>query len=224
MTAARKASQVRRVCLVDDHPVVRHGLAQLINQAADLHVCGEAEDPTEALAVIQRTRPDLVLVDLTLKGRSGLELIKTLNAATPPRPVLVVSMHDETLYAERALRAGARGYIMKEEAPEKVLMAMRRVLDGQVYLSERMAARVLQQAAGTPHRPAASPVERLSDRELEVFRLLGRGRGTREIAEALNLSVKTVETYRAHIMTKLQLRHAPELIQHAVQWVQTEGV
>lgn len=219
---SKKAKEVRRVCLVDDHPVVRHGLAQLINQEADLHVCGEAEDLTAALDLIQKSRPDLILVDITLKGRSGLELIKTLNGLTPPRPVLVVSMHDETLYAERALRAGAKGYIMKEEAPEKVLMAMRRVLAGHVYLSDQMSARVLQQASGASHRPAASPLERLSDRELEVFRLLGRGRGTREIAEALHLSVKTVETYRAHIMEKLQLRHATELIQHAVQFVQTE--
>ncbi|MBI4226752.1 MAG: response regulator transcription factor [Candidatus Omnitrophica bacterium] len=220
---SHKAKAIRRVCLVDDHPVVRRGLAQLINQEADLQVCGEADDLPTALALVRRARPDLVLVDITLKGRSGLELIKMLNAEISAPPALVVSMHDETLYAERALRAGARGYVMKEEAPEGLLTAMRKVLDGQVHLSDRMAARVLQQAAGAGARPAASPAERLSDRELEVFRLLGRGRGTRQIAETLNLSVKTVETYRAHLMAKLQLQSAPELIRHAVEWVHAEG-
>jgi DNA-binding NarL/FixJ family response regulator len=209
-----------RLCIVDDHPIVRRGLAQLIDQYADLHVVGEAESVDEAVAVLREGDFDLAIVDLSLKGLSGLELIKRLQAEQPDLPVLVLTMYDERFYAERALRAGASGYIMKHEATEKVIEAIRKVLGGDMYLSEQAAQRMVRTFIDSDPRDVSSPIERLSDRELEVFQLLGQGCGTREVAELLHLSVKTIETYRANIKQKLHLQNATELMQRAVQWVQ----
>jgi len=209
------------VLIVDDHPIVRHGLTQLINQEKDLKVCAEAESAQVALEAIDKYHPDIALVDLSIKGTNGIELIKNIRSRSP-MPVLVVSIHDEALYAERALRAGAKGYIMKQEATEKMLTAVRRVLSGEIYLSDKMGERLLEKYINGGGDKLSSPIARLSDRELEVFRFIGQGRGTREIAKELNLSIKTVESHRAHIKQKLKLKNAVELVHHAVQWVQTE--
>ncbi|HNS19504.1 MAG TPA: response regulator transcription factor [Sedimentisphaerales bacterium] len=206
---------------MDDHPIVRQGLAQLINQESDLLVCGQAEDAYEAMQTIRESDPDMVIVDISLKETSGVELIKDLKIQYPDLPVLTLSMHDETVYGERALRAGARGYIMKQEATEKVVTAIRRVLAGEVYVSNGMAAKMVSKLVGGPGK-TGSPVECLSDRELEVFRMLGEGYNTREMADKLHLSVKTIETYRAHIKDKLGLQDASELLRSAIRWVNTE--
>lgn len=221
--AARSASTgtPAHLCIVDDHPIVRRGLAQLIDQHADLQVTGEAESVDEAVTVLREGDYDLAIVDLSLKGLSGLELIKRLQAEQPDLPVLVLSMYDERFYAERALRAGAKGYIMKQEATEKVIEAIRRVLRGELYLSEQASQRMVRTFIDSDPRESTTPVDRLSDRELEVFQLLGQGYGTREVAEMLHLSIKTIETYRANIKQKLHLQNASELMQRAVQWVQT---
>jgi DNA-binding NarL/FixJ family response regulator len=208
----------RTVFVVDDHPLLRQGLALLINQQHDLEVCGEAEEAQAAMHAIAQRRPDILIVDISLNGPDGLELLKNIRASYPDLPVLILSMHDEAIYAERALRARANGYIMKQEATEKVLVAVRRILHGDVYLSDRMANKMLQQYIGGAPSAIQSRISALSDRELEVFCLIGEGRGTREIAEELHLSVKTVETYQAHIKEKLSLRSGRELIQHAIQW------
>jgi len=206
------------VFLVDDHPIVRQGLTLLINQESDLGVCGEAEEMQSALRAIQAARPDILIVDISLNGPDGLELLKNVRLTAPRLPVLVLSMHDESIYAERALRAGANGYIMKQEATDKVLVALRRILSGEIYVSERIANSMLQHYVRGAHAEKNSSVSDLTDRELEVFRLIGEGHGTRQIAEALHLSVKTVESYQAHIKEKLSLRSARELVQHAVEW------
>jgi DNA-binding NarL/FixJ family response regulator len=211
----------RTIVIVDDHPIVRQGLAQLINQESDLLVCGQAEDAYEAMQTIRESDPDMVIVDISLKETSGVELIKDLKIQYPDLPVLTLSMHDETVYGERALRAGARGYIMKQEATEKVVTAIRRVLAGEVYVSNGMAAKMVSKLVGGPGK-TSSPVECLSDRELEVFRMLGEGYNTREMADKLHLSVKTIETYRAHIKDKLGLQDASELLRSAIRWVNTE--
>jgi DNA-binding NarL/FixJ family response regulator len=209
------------ILIVDDHPIVRQGLAQLINEEPDLHVCGQAEDAVEAIQMIGKLEPDLVIVDLSLKNTSGLELIKDIKVRYASLPVLTLSMHDEAIYAERSLRAGARGYIMKHEATDRVVIAIRRVLSGQIYVSEDLAASMVGKlVAGTGDRTKLS-VERLSDRELEVFRLIGMGYGTREMAEGLHLSQKTIETYRAHIKEKLHLQDTNELLRTAIQWVKS---
>jgi DNA-binding NarL/FixJ family response regulator len=208
----------RTVFVVDDHPLLRQGLALLINQQQDLEVCGEAEEAQAAMEAIAKRRPDILIVDISLNGPDGLDLLKNIRASYPDLPVLILSMHDEAIYAERALRARANGYIMKQEATEKVLVAVRRILHGEVYLSDRMSNKMLQQyISGTP-TTIQSRISALSDRELEVFCLIGEGHGTREIAEELHLSVKTVETYQAHIKEKLSLHSGRELIQHAIQW------
>jgi len=212
-----------KVLIVDDHPIVRQGLVQLVNQQADLMVCCESEEPAKAFEAIATVRPDILVVDISLKSGSGLELIKNVKATYPHLPALVLSMHDELLYAERALRAGARGYIMKQEAIDKVLVAIRRVLAGELYLSDEMNRRMLHQFVGGQSKFAQSPIERLSDRELEVFRLIGSGRTTRQIADELHLSVKTVETHRAHIMDKMRIQTANELALRAFQWVHSES-
>ena len=212
-----------KVLLVDDHPIVRQGLVQLINQQADLTVCWAGEEAGKAFAAVGVAQPDILVVDISLKSGSGLELIKNVKATYPDLPALVLSMHDELLYAERALRAGARGYIMKQEAIDRVLVAIRRVLEGELYLSDEMKKRMLHQFVNGQAQLPASPVERLSDRELEVFRLIGLGHGTRQIAEELHLSVKTVETHRAHVMDKMRLRTAHELALRAFQWVHHES-
>lgn len=212
------AHQRSRVFVVDDHPIVRQGLALLINGEQDLVVCGEAEEAQPALQAIAAAKPDVLIVDISLNGPDGLELLKNIRSLWPALPVLVLSMHDETTYAERALRARANGYIMKQEATEKVLVALRRILNGEVYLSDRMANKVLQQYVGGPSSVEHSRIADLTDRELEVFRLIGEGNGTRQIAEKLCLSVKTVESYQAHIKEKLLLRTGRELVQQAIQW------
>jgi DNA-binding NarL/FixJ family response regulator len=219
---ARKAKC--RVFLVDDHPIVRHGLTQLINREPDLIVCGESEDGSKALPAVGAAKPDVVVVDLTLKRSSGFSLIKNLNAANPKMPILVLSIHEESLYAERCLRAGAKGYLMKEEAMENVLLAIRRVLAGQVYLSEDMQSKLFRTSGKQNDNVVASPLERLSDRELEIFRLLGQGLGTRQIAKLLHLSISTVESHRARIKVKLDVESGTKLLQHAVKWVETESV
>ncbi len=216
-------TQARRILVVDDHPIVRQGLSQLIDHESDLAVCGEAETAADALGQLDGAKADMCIVDISLRGTNGIELIKQIKAESPSLPVLVLSMHDENLYAERALRAGAKGYIMKQEAPENVLVAIRKVLSGDIYLSPAMSARMLQMLVEVPTSSTTSSVERLSDRELEVFRLIGQGLGTRQIAEQLNLSVKTIESHRAHIKDKLNLKTATELLQHATLWVQAEG-
>jgi len=209
----------RTVLIVDDHPIVRQGLALLINQEKDLEVCGQAEDAHEAMQAIGRLDPDMVIVDIGLKDTSGIELIKDLKIQHPDLPVLTLSMYDEAVYGERALRAGARGYVMKQEATEKVVTAIRCVLAGEVYVSSGMAAKMVSKFVGGGTRAAGSPADSLSDRELEVFRMIGEGFSTREMAEKLHLSVKTVETYRAHIKDKLGLEDANELLRSAIRWV-----
>ena len=207
-----------RVLLVDDHPIVRQGLALLIDREADLSVCGEAEGAHSAFHAIETLRPDIVVLDISLNGPDGLDVLKEIRMKTASLPVLILSMHDESIYAERAMRAGANGYIMKQEATEKVLVAIRRILQGEVYLSDRLTNTMLQQyvRGGSPTK--RSPLVNLTDRELEVFRLIGEGHGTRQIADELHLSVKTIESYQAHIKEKLALRNARELVQHAIEW------
>jgi DNA-binding NarL/FixJ family response regulator len=208
-----------RVFVVDDHPIVRQGLSQLINREPDLMVCGEAEDARTALDAIAPSKPDILIVDVSLDGPDGIELLKTVRSRDARLPVLMLSMHDESLYAERALRAGANGYIMKQEATERVLIAIRQIVGGEVYVSDRMAQKMMHQFIGRPGGAKRSTMDELTDRELEVFRLIGQGHGTRQIAEELHLSIKTVESYYAHIKDKLSLKNARELVQHAVQWV-----
>jgi DNA-binding NarL/FixJ family response regulator len=216
------APRKKMVFVVDDHPIVRQGLALLINQEPDLAVCGEAEEMHSALTAIETCRPDILIVDISLNGPDGLELLKNIRITSPRLPVLILSMHDEAIYAERALRAGANGYIMKQEATEKVLVALRRILSGEIYVSDRIANSMLRHYVRGGHPSEHSSISDLTDRELEVFRLIGEGHGTRQIAEALHLSVKTVESYQAHIKEKLSLRSARELVQHAVQWTVRE--
>lgn len=211
-----------RVFVVDDHPIVRQGLALLINRESDLTVCGEAEDAHTALQAVPSANPDLLIVDISLNGPDGLDLLKEFRLHHPNLPVLILSMHDESIYAERALRAGAQGYIMKQEATEKVLVAVRRILASEIYVSERVANRMLQRYIGSRGSSGPSSVADLTDRELEVFRLIGEGHSTRRIAEDLHISVKTVESYQAHIKEKLSLRSARELVQHAIQWNASE--
>ena len=206
-----------KVFLVDDHPIVRQGLALFIEREPDLMVCGEAEDATSALQAIRDATPDFVILDISLNGPDGLELLKTLRVRYPNLPALVLSMHDESVYAERALRAGANGYIMKQEAADKVITAIRHILGGDVYLSDRLTKQMLQQFVNGSISPR-DPLAKLSDRELEVFRLIGAGHGTRQIADELHVSTKTVESYQAHIKEKLALRNARELVQYAVEW------
>ena len=218
--AAEQGSKIR-VLIVDDHPIVRRGIAQLINQEADLTTCCEAGSAQEALDLMVNETPDILLVDISLDGVSGIELVKMLKSRHPKTPALVISMHDESLYAERALRAGARGYIMKQEATEKVLTAIRQVIRGNIYLSERMQAKILQRVLSGDDG-GLSPIDLLSDRELEVFRLIGHGFATSDIARELSRSVKTVETHRAHLKDKLGLKNAAELTRYAVQWIEQE--
>ncbi|MGI8965210.1 MAG: response regulator transcription factor, partial [Limisphaerales bacterium] len=202
-----EGSQIK-VLLVDDHPLLRQGITQLINQEKDLTVCGEAENANEALQAIASTKPDIVILDISLKEASGIELLKDIKIQYPKLPVLMLSMHDESVYAQRALRAGAGGYITKQEATEKVLIALRRVLSGQVYLSEALGTKMLNQMVSGRNETNSSPLGTLSDRELEVFCQIGEGYGTRQIAEKLHLSVKTIESHRSHIKEKLNLKTA----------------
>ena len=211
-----------RVLIVDDHPLLRKGLGRMIDQEKDLFVVGEAEDAYKAITAIENTKPDIALIDITLPGTSGIELLKNIKVRFPKLKMLVLSMHDESVYAQRALRAGACGYIMKQEATERVLTALRKVLRGEVYLSERLGDRMLHTLVNGRATLTSSPVDELSDRELEVFSLIGQGHGTRIIAEKLHLSIKTIESHRAHIKEKLHLQNGSELVHHAIQWVQSE--
>ncbi|MEZ5302266.1 MAG: response regulator transcription factor [Verrucomicrobiales bacterium] len=211
-----------RIFIVDDHPISRMGLAQLLRLEQDIEVCGEAGSAREALDRIGESKPDLALIDITLPDKSGLELIKDIAAMYPKVLTLVLSMHDEQLYAERVLRAGGRGYIMKEAAPEHLSRAIRRVLAGDIYVSDAMSMRLLKLFTGKgPERTPASPLERLSDREMEVFQLIGHGKASREIAEQLCISIRTIDAHRAHIKEKLGLKDATELVRYAVRWVET---
>ena len=211
-----------RILLVDDHAVVRYGIAQLINRQPDMVVCGEQEDAANALTAIDKLKPDLVIADISLKDSSGLELMRNIKAQFTKMPVLVVSAHDETVYAEVAFRAGALGYLMKQEALEKIIAAIRRVLNGNIYVSEALGAKMLQQQVRGKTDLQESPVKSLSDRELEVFQLIGQWKKTSEIAQELHLSVKTIEYYREQIKHKLGLKNSGELTQHATAWVQRE--
>jgi len=215
------ASKRTRILLVDDHPMMRQGLAALIGSEPDLEICGQAENAAKAMAALAAHPTDLVLLDLTLPDKNGVEVIKDMRALHPAVRVLVVSMHDEAIYAERVLRAGARGYIMKQEGGPKLLQAIREVLAGQISVSEKVSARILELFSG--RSSGASPMEKLTDREFEVFQLIGQGLATRQIAAKLHLSVKTVEVHRLHIKEKLAVTSAPELVRFAVRWVEAQG-
>ncbi|MBN4056184.1 response regulator transcription factor [Rhodothermus sp. AH-315-K08] len=212
-----------KLIIVDDHPLMRKGLATSLTGETDIEVAAQCQNAEEAMEALNTVQPDLALVDVSLPGMSGLELIKHMLAVRPDLKVLVVSRHDEGLYAERAIRAGARGYVMKLQAGDVMLKAIRRIMNGGIYVSEEINERLLIGIASGRDSFAKSPLEVLSDRELEVFEMTGRGHGTRDIAERLHLSVKTVESYRARIKSKLNLSTAAELMQHAVQWVEGES-
>ena len=213
----------RRVFIVDDHTMIREGLRGLIERDSGLEVCGDAPDIPSALAGLRELRPDVALVDISLAGASGLDLIKTLKAEFPALPVLVVSMHDESLYAERALRAGAMGYIMKHEPAKTMKAAIHKVLGGEIHLSEKMSSTVISRFMRGESDRAASPLETLSDRELEVFRLLGQGRGVRQISEELGVTIPTVNSFRNRIKEKLNLRTSTEVMLHAVEWMREQS-
>jgi len=220
-----KASpEKRRIVLVDDHPITREGVRVLIDQEPDLMVCGQSDSAPAALQLIQKVKPDLAIVDITLKTTSGIELMKSLKAVMPDLPVLIMSMHDELLYAERALRAGAKGYIMKHEASDRILDALRKVLAGELYLSDKMKEKMLHSLVRSRKDEVVFTIDTLSDREMEVFQLIGNGFSTRQIAEKLNLSVKTIDSYREHLKLKLHLKKGADLVRHAIQWVRSEGV
>jgi Response regulator containing a CheY-like receiver domain and an HTH DNA-binding domain len=209
----------RRVLIVDDHPVFRHGVSAMINAEPDLMVCGEAGTAPTALDAMRKLSPDVVIIDISLPGSNGIELLKAMKAEAPKLPMLVVSMHDESLYALRALRAGALGYVMKAEALDSILTALRKVLQGDAYLSPKFSERLVFKAIRSLDEGMGSPVDKLSDRELEVLTLTGRGFGTQDIANELNLSVKTIETHRAHIKEKLGFGDSKEMVRFAIEWV-----
>lgn len=210
----------KHILIVDDHPLVRKGIRSLLEQEPDFTVAGEAGSRGEVLDILRKQLPHMILLDISLQGSDGIEVTKAIRSEFDHVPILIVSMHDESLYAERALRAGANGYIMKQEVAENVIKAIRQVLDGKIYVSDSMRQKVLRDLTQPNADMKSTPMERLSDRELEVFRLIGEGRGTREIAESLHLSIKTIETYRAHIKEKLSIRSAAELARAAVNWVE----
>ena len=222
-TVADPAARKHRILIVDDHPLFRHGIGDLINTEADLEVCGEADNSPSALEGIRHLAPDLVTIDISLRGANGIELLKSIKAEHPKLPLLVLSMHDESLYALRALRAGARGYVMKQEALDRVMSAIRQVLRGGLYVSPSMSGRMIEEfvqgASG-----GRSIADKLTDRELEILQLIGQGHGVQQIARELNLSAKTVETHRAHIKEKLNFQTARELARFAVHWVDQQVV
>jgi DNA-binding NarL/FixJ family response regulator len=213
----------KAILIVDDHPMLRRGLAALVESEPDLSVCGEAATYQAALEAIRESQPELVIVDLELDGRDGLDLIKDMQARHPEIPVLVLSMHDEAVYAERCLRAGARGYVTKQELDDTVLTAIRRLLAGEVYMSDTLQERLAVKFVAGRTLDTDSPLDALSDRELQVFRLIGRGRSTRQIAASLTLSIKTIESHVEHIKHKLDLESAAQLAHCAIQWVETAG-
>jgi DNA-binding NarL/FixJ family response regulator len=224
MRAGKAVVNKTRILIVDDHPMTREGLVHVINHQPDLVVCGEAESAAQALDILDSSRPNLLLIDITLPGKSGLELIKDVKAMQPELLMLVISMHDESLYADRVLRAGARGYITKHEGGEKLIEAIRRVLSGKIYVSESMSAHILEIFSGGQTGLDRSSIEKLSDREFEVFESLGEGLSSQQIAKRLHLSAKTVDAHRANIKTKLNIKTTAELISIAARWTshQTE--
>jgi DNA-binding NarL/FixJ family response regulator len=209
-----------RIMLVDDHPMLRHGIAELVNSEGDLEVCGEAGNMQDAFTLAGKLKPDLVIIDVSLNGNNGIELMKNLSNRYPSMPLLAYSMHDETIYAERALRAGAKGYVMKQASADVLLDAIQQVLKGKMYLSKQMSEHLLGKlvGAGTSAAPIGSPIEKLSDRELEVLQHMGQGLGTSQIADKLCLSVKTIETYREHLKEKLNLSSGQELLRYSIEW------
>lgn len=213
----------KNILIVDDHPIVRQGIRSLLQQEPDLHIAGEAESAGRALTLLRAESVDAAIIDISLKGTDGLELTKAVRAEFPHLPVLILSMLDETMYAERALRSGANGYLMKQEVADHIVTALRCVLQGRIFVSDRVRETLLGRLAGQPIDPNRSPIEKLSDRELEVFRMIGQGVGTREIAVRLHLSIKTIETYRSHIKEKLNIPNAIELVRQAVQLVEQDN-
>jgi DNA-binding NarL/FixJ family response regulator len=212
-----------RVLLVDDHPITRQGLKALVNQQPNLEVCGETDTAAQAIDLVASLQPDLAIVDVALKTTNGIELTKNLKAHSPNLPILVVSMHDEALYAERALRAGAMGYVMKQEAGEKVALAIQHLLRGEIFLSARMKERMLHRFVNKKREGMVFAIDTLSDREMEVFQLIGNGYSTRQIAQKLGLSSKTIDSYREHLKLKLGLETGADLVRHAIQWARTEA-
>lgn len=222
--SATPVAAKRRIFLVDDHPITRQGVVVLINQESDLEVCGEADSAPKAFDLLQKSKADLAVVDISLKTTSGIELTKNLKVLLPDLPVLIMSMHDESLYAERALRAGAKGYVMKQEASDNILIAIRRILDGELYLSEKMKEKMLHRLVHNRKDEVVFSIDTLSDREMEVFQLIGNGFSTRQIATKLNLSVKTIDSYREHLKLKLHIEKGADLVRHAIQWVKSENI
>lgn len=220
----RPASEppTRKVLLVDDHPITRQGLRALIGQQAGFTVCGESDNAAQAMELAAKLKPDIAIVDIALRSANGIELTKNLKAHSPELLILIVSMHDEELFAERALRAGARGYLMKHEASERVIDALQRIAAGELYTSERVRSRMLARLVNSRGGEVSSPVDSLSDREMEVFQLIGNGYATRQIAERLNLSVKTIDSYREHLKLKLSLESGADLVRYAIQWVRSQ--
>lgn len=215
-------NQAARILIADDHPFMRKGVAHELNREPGLTVCGEAATAEEAIGAAQRLKPDLLLTDMSFPGKSGLELIKDVRAFLPELPVVVFSMHDESIYAERALRAGARGYVMKSEGPERLIEAVRAVLSGRVYVSDKMSARILNALSGAGPKVRSTPITALTDREFQIFRLIGEGKDARRIAQQLHLSSKTVDAHRANIRQKLAISNSTELAMYAVRWVESE--
>jgi DNA-binding NarL/FixJ family response regulator len=216
-TPPKPRNDRQRIFLVDDHPVLRQGMGRLIDDQPDMMMCGEAESPPDAIRLLPNAKADVVIVDITLRGGDGLELCKQIRDRWKDLPILVISMHDESLYAERALKAGARGYVMKQEPQETVMAAIRMVAKGQVYLSSKMSAKLLQSFSGVHSSADLPPLARLTDRELEIFRFIGEGQSVRAIAEKLFLSTKTVEAHKEHIKQKLNLKSSNELLQYAIE-------
>jgi len=221
---ASTGSKVVRILLVDDHPLMRQGIKALIQENRRFEVCGEAESAPRALELVNKLQPDLAIVDISLKSTNGIELTKGMRTQCPTMQVLIISMHDEDVYAERALRAGAMGYVMKHEAGEKIVEAMEQILRGEVHLSDRVKGRMLHRFVQHRTNVLISPMDKLSDREMEVFQLLGNGYGTREIASLLNLSVKTIDSYREHLKEKLSLATGNDLVRHAIQWTKSQSL
>mgnify|MGYP001170046808 CR=1 FL=1 len=220
---APKATGKTRVLLVDDHPLTRHGMKALISQQPNLEIVGEADSAPRALELVEKLKPNLAVVDITLRSTNGIELTKGMRAQSPDLQVLIVSMHDENLYAERALRAGAMGYLMKHEASEKIIAAIQRIQEGEIYLSDRIKEKMLHRFVNHKTDELVSPIDTLSDREMEVFQLIGNGYGTRLIAQQLNLSIKTIDSYREHLKLKLNLESGSELVRYAIQWMKSQG-
>jgi DNA-binding NarL/FixJ family response regulator len=223
MSKKSSVQKKKQILIVDDHPMMRQGLGQLISAESDLAICGEANNAENALDLINTVKPDLVLVDISLPGKNGLELIKDFQALQPGLHVLVISMHDESLFAERVLRAGGRGYIMKQEGGKKLMQAIRQVLEGKIYVSEKMSSNILEMFSGRRAGAESSPLEKLTDREFEIFQLISQGKSTRDIAEKLHLSVKTVDVHRANVKAKLKLTSASELVRFAARWSESQG-